>query len=258
MSDTPVSKNVTLLNQEYFDSLYRSTPSWLSAIRALTSFDQQTKAKPNYRIAKRLVASKDAGVSKLRILDYGAGWGTFLLKWPKRLASCWCYDISTESVRQCLSAGRRFGREIASWTGIGEQFDLVCCSHVLEHVPDDAALLRYLRSITQLGGIILLNVPINEIWVDPKHARRYDRKSLREVIEGVGLTVIFETEGDRISPFLSKRERASRPSALARVGLRTLRLLLALVPYWLLSKLDRLLLSSYKPSQLIMVTRNGV
>ena len=39
-------------------------------------------------------------------------------------------------------------------------FDAVLCSHVLEHVPDDAAAMRELRRITAAGGFTLVMVPL--------------------------------------------------------------------------------------------------
>lgn len=40
-------------------------------------------------------------------------------------------------------------------------FDAVICSHVLEHIPDDAAAMRELRRITAPGGWCLVMVPID-------------------------------------------------------------------------------------------------
>jgi SAM-dependent methyltransferase len=40
-------------------------------------------------------------------------------------------------------------------------FDAVVCSHVLEHVPDDARAMRELRRITARGGWCLIMVPID-------------------------------------------------------------------------------------------------
>ena len=40
-------------------------------------------------------------------------------------------------------------------------FDAVICSHVLEHVPDDAAAMRELRRITRPGGWCLVLVPLD-------------------------------------------------------------------------------------------------
>lgn len=39
-------------------------------------------------------------------------------------------------------------------------FDLVYCSHVLEHIKDDLAAIREVRRVLALGGIAILPVPI--------------------------------------------------------------------------------------------------
>jgi SAM-dependent methyltransferase len=42
-----------------------------------------------------------------------------------------------------------------------DAFDAVLCSHVLEHVPDDAAAIRELRRVTAPGGWCLVMVPLD-------------------------------------------------------------------------------------------------
>jgi SAM-dependent methyltransferase len=41
-------------------------------------------------------------------------------------------------------------------------FDLVLCSHVLEHVPDDARAMRELRRVLRPGGRAILQQPVDE------------------------------------------------------------------------------------------------
>jgi SAM-dependent methyltransferase len=40
-------------------------------------------------------------------------------------------------------------------------FDLVVCSHVLEHVPDDAAAMAEIFRVLATGGIALIQTPVN-------------------------------------------------------------------------------------------------
>lgn len=42
-----------------------------------------------------------------------------------------------------------------------DSLDVVLCTHVLEHVPDDGAALRELRRVLRPGGWAVLQVPIN-------------------------------------------------------------------------------------------------
>jgi SAM-dependent methyltransferase len=52
-------------------------------------------------------------------------------------------------------------------------FDGVICSHVLEHIPDDAAAMRELRRITAPGGWCLVMVPL-----DVTRAQTYEDSSI--------------------------------------------------------------------------------
>ncbi len=41
-----------------------------------------------------------------------------------------------------------------------ERFDLILCSHVLEHIPDDRGALRQLRRVLRPGGAAVIQVPL--------------------------------------------------------------------------------------------------
>jgi SAM-dependent methyltransferase len=59
-------------------------------------------------------------------------------------------------------------------------FDAVMCSHVLEHVADDAAAMRELRRVTSPGGWCLVMVPLAvdraETYEDPSVVTPEDRR----------------------------------------------------------------------------------
>ncbi len=61
-----------------------------------------------------------------------------------------------------------------------DAFDAVLCSHVLEHVPDDAAAMRELRRITAPQGFCLVMVPLaldrQSTYEDPAITAPEDRE----------------------------------------------------------------------------------
>lgn len=90
-----------------------------------------------------------------------------------------------------------------------DSFDVICCSHVLEHIPDDRKAMRELCRVLHPTGFAILNVPvmpIAETFEDPAivepadrqrvyghfdHARNYGRDYADRLAEsGFSVTVI--------------------------------------------------------------------
>ncbi|MGD2120746.1 MAG: methyltransferase domain-containing protein [Gemmatimonadota bacterium] len=63
-----------------------------------------------------------------------------------------------------------------------EEFDLVICNHVLEHVPDDRAGMREIYRVLKMGGFAVLQVPLAldqpATLCDPEVVSEKDRKRL--------------------------------------------------------------------------------
>jgi ubiquinone/menaquinone biosynthesis C-methylase UbiE len=59
-------------------------------------------------------------------------------------------------------------------------FDVIYCSHVLEHVPDDRKAMREFLRILRIGGWALLQVPITgtRTFEDPSITDPYERRRL--------------------------------------------------------------------------------
>lgn len=69
---------------------------------------------------------------------------------------------------------------------------------VLEHLPDDRAVLESLARLVPLGGRLYLTVPaFSWLWSDDDdlagHHRRYTRRRLREVVTAAGFVVETDT-----------------------------------------------------------------
>jgi Methyltransferase domain len=87
-----------------------------------------------------------------------------------------------------------------------ETFDVICCSHVLEHVSDDRRAMRELHRVLRTGGLAILQVPIStadETFEDPTittpeererafgqfdHVRRYGA-DYKDRLEDAGFSV---------------------------------------------------------------------
>jgi len=96
-----------------------------------------------------------------------------------------------------------------------DQFDLILCSHVLEHVPDDRQAMRELYRVLKPGGWAILMVPLDRACavtqedatvVDPEerkrlygqfdHVRLYGR-DYAERLKSAGFTVTEDAMTDR-------------------------------------------------------------
>jgi len=81
-------------------------------------------------------------------------------------------------------------------------FDVVGMFDVLEHIADDAAALRVVRSLTKPGGYLVLTVPAHmSLWgrfdEESHHCRRYEGDELRARLLDAGFTV------DYLTPFMA-------------------------------------------------------
>ncbi len=127
------------------------------------------------------------------VLDIGAGTGFFarqlLMRTQCRTATC--IDPGYESETESMVAGKpiRFRRVWRS-----EAADLVLLMDVLEHVPDDEALLRPYIAAAAPGTRFIVTVPaFNWLWSEHdvflEHYRRYTRGGITAVCRAAGLEI---------------------------------------------------------------------
>ena len=82
-----------------------------------------------------------------------------------------------------------------------DAFDAVIISDVIEHVPDDDA---FLRDAAALGRVVLLNLPLEDNWLNRKrrygaddvsgHLRKYTLADGLALVERAGLEVVAQTQ----------------------------------------------------------------
>jgi SAM-dependent methyltransferase len=136
-----------------------------------------------------------------RILDFGAGVGTFIeLLPPDADVVALEPDSAFAAELRRRFAGRPGVRvvetDLEGLDGSGEPpFDTILCFNVLEHIRDDNAALSTLHRKLSPGGHLLLVVPAHrqlfgEIDRQVGHERRYDRKLARERLRTAGFDTV--------------------------------------------------------------------
>lgn len=82
--------------------------------------------------------------------------------------------------------------------------DIIVCSHVLEHVPNDSGLITEIIRILRPKGLIYFNIPINEETIPvPNHMRKYTPGDFLRLIRSKGLVISEYFESDGFSRIVS-------------------------------------------------------
>jgi SAM-dependent methyltransferase len=139
------------------------------------------------------------GSSIRKACDVGCGVGNLLVALEDHHIESKGIDTSEES----LAIGRtriespHIKIEKMSVFDLKERFDLVYLTEVLEHIPDDLGLLRFLRdNVIGENGYFIITVPAHRLLYSPfdknaGHIRRYDKRSLISLIENGGFKPIL-------------------------------------------------------------------
>jgi glycosyltransferase involved in cell wall biosynthesis len=138
-----------------------------------------------------------------RVLEIGAGIGNLSQFLCARKESYTATDLDEEHLARLVVRFRgrpnvHFGRcdlgDLEDFRCFEGQADTVICLNVLEHIPDDAAGLRNIRSALAPGGRALVLVPQDQSIYGTLdkvlgHYRRYSEAELRSKVEAAGLEV---------------------------------------------------------------------
>ncbi|MEO6875779.1 MAG: class I SAM-dependent methyltransferase [Opitutaceae bacterium] len=132
------------------------------------------------------------------LLDCGAGTGRFAQE-MEPLCRVLVLDDHEESLR--LLRARFKPEQIFSLSGDtiplpDASLDCVTALDVLEHVPDDAAVVRGFQRLLKPGGIAAVTVPASmALWSDwdvgLHHYRRYHRAQLRALFPGEAWEIVY-------------------------------------------------------------------
>ena len=141
------------------------------------------------------------GKSRLKVLDYGTGWGNWPISAKKLGHDAFATELAPHRARWVAEQGVHV---IADGEIADHRFDVINLEQVLEHVPEPLELLRSLAP--SLGGVIKLSLPnsnrrhIAELargdfrhvmaFHPYEHVNSFNRRSLAALVDRVGLSEV--------------------------------------------------------------------
>jgi 2-polyprenyl-3-methyl-5-hydroxy-6-metoxy-1,4-benzoquinol methylase len=157
--------------REAVDEVYSNRPYMQSYMRGLLMtqvFWSNHTASMRFYLSEFLSGNRD----RYDLLEIGPGHGLLFSRAAAdpRARSISGWDLSAASVAESrealikLGVTREYGlevRDLFDSAALGEAFDAVVFSEVLEHLEEPAGALRAIRSIMRQGGRLYINVPIN-------------------------------------------------------------------------------------------------
>ena len=211
----------------FYDEAYRARPEEAERLGRWRALGARAKAEHVVALCGR------AGVRPARVADVGCGDGALLQELGERrfAPSMTGFEISDSAA--ALAGARPIpgveGIETFNGATVPREagaFDLGVISHVLEHVPDPASLLR---EVARVSRVVVLEVPLEANVsaeragkrIDAEeigHIQALDRAAVRRIVASAGLRVTEE-----LADPLSREVHAffaTGPAARARAAVK--------------------------------------
>lgn len=138
-----------------------------------------------------------------KVVDVGSNRGDFVL-WLNNHhpnVECWAIEPDksvVENYAQIQQVNLHLDR-LEHLSLPSNYFDLIFCSHTLEHADSAAEMLEIIRQALRPGGLLLLEIPnlqgitnqdvIEEFFID-KHTFHFDRETLIDYVSSSGFSVL--------------------------------------------------------------------
>lgn len=124
-------------------------------------YDELARMNRSYfdRRMEQIASCHGEPVRRLRILDFGAATGEFVVEALKAGHEAFGVELSDDARNIAASRGLRLLRpEDLGGLDPGE-FDVIHMNHVLEHMPDPLDHLRAMRRLLRPDGLLVVEVP---------------------------------------------------------------------------------------------------
>jgi len=187
----------------FYDDTYTRPPDEAERYARWRALSAVGKADHVLALAQR------ARLSPHTIIDVGCGDGALLSELHRRGFGTELIGAEISAAAAALARGRDGVAMVEAFDGNrlpapDRAYDLAVLSHVLEHVPDPAALLR---EVARVCAAVVVEVPLEANvsarraskragYDDVGHLQRFDRDAMRGVVTAAGLRV----DGEILDP----------------------------------------------------------
>jgi SAM-dependent methyltransferase len=147
----------------------------------------------NYNAALLELITSEQPDRSARILDFGAGLGTYVDMLTELGYSPDCLEVDEGLCHALAAKGYQVTTEVGSLEP--RSYDLIYALNVLEHIENDLGTMRRLSELLAPGGRLLIYVPASLTLYSAfdklvGHYRRYTRAGLRVLADAAGLDVV--------------------------------------------------------------------
>lgn len=168
-------------------------------LEAYEGLYKNSKTKLAYEVKDKLLIFNSlkrylGKVKEKKVLDIGFGTGDILISLAMEGADCFGVEIVQSAIENLKNFSsfdfHLFKREGDSLPFKNGFFDIVICSHVLEHLKDDKKELAEIRRVLKKNGLVVLGVPGKGIGHHFLHYREYAIVNLLKIIDNWQIIVL--------------------------------------------------------------------
>ena len=183
-----------------FSALYDAHPEYVARRAAGSIAQAQVDIEVRLFKLPGLMGVLPAGTALKRVLEIGCATGELIAAMPA--AQRVGLDISAANIAAARTRFPEVEFHCGDFRDAGlAGFDAVVMSDVLEHVPDDA---EFLRDAARLGELVLVNLPLEDNWLNDRraygpddvsgHLRRYSLAEGLALFDRAGLEVLTHAQ----------------------------------------------------------------
>jgi SAM-dependent methyltransferase len=209
----------------FYDEAYSRAPAAAARYARWRALSAIGKADHVIELCRR--AGLSAGGHPVSTLEVGCGDGALLCELHRRDFGGTLAGVEITRAAVDIAGERPEISAVKLYDGLhlpaaDDAYELGVLSHVLEHVPDPAALLE---EVSRACGAVLVEVPLEANWsarragkrehaMEVGHLQRLDRSAVRAIAARAGLEIVAELE-DPLPPAVH-RFFATTPASRAK------------------------------------------